>query len=174
MDSGGVPVEEWRPVADAEGYEVSSRGRVRSWRAHNGKRRRAVKVLSPSPDSDGYLEGIFSTGSRKRKYKVHVEVLKAFSGHRPEGYVAAHNDGNRQNNVISNLRWTTPKGNSEDRTRHGNDLQGERHPDAKLTEDLVREIRASSLTGEEWARRLNMRRCSINKARAGTSWKHVA
>jgi hypothetical protein len=128
----------------------------------------------PFPDQDGYLEGIFSSGRRRRKYKVHIEVLVAFIGPRPDGLLAAHYDGNRQNNIPSNLRWATHKGNSDDRSRHGTNLHGEKHPDAKLTEDLVREIRTSSLTGEEWAQRLRVRRCTINKARVGTTWKHVA
>jgi hypothetical protein len=67
-------------------------------------------------------------------------ILESFMGLCPEGMEACHNDGNRTNNRLLNLRWDTPKGNCADRKKHGTNPAGERNPKAKLTEFDVLEI----------------------------------
>lgn len=46
MDPQDNTEEFWKPVPNYESYEVSTLGRVRSWRSHGGKRRAAPKVLA--------------------------------------------------------------------------------------------------------------------------------
>lgn len=50
---------------------------------------------------------------------------------------------------------------------------GEAHPMAKLTEELVREIRASRKAARAWARELGIDRTTIKNARNGKTWRHV-
>jgi hypothetical protein len=53
-------------------------------------------------------------------FYVHRLMLLAFVGTPPPGdYEAAHEDGNNQNNVLTNLSWKTPKQNAVDKHRHG-------------------------------------------------------
>lgn len=120
--------EEWRPVVGFEGlYEVSDHGRVRSLDhfvdLSNGRRRRAPgRVLKPW-DSEGYPKVGLTFEGRKRRALVHVLVLEAFVGARPEGAACCHNDGNRQNSRLSNLRWGTYSENNFDLVRHGTHYQ---------------------------------------------------
>lgn len=57
---------------------------------------------------------------------VHLLILEAFQGPRPEGTVTRHLDGDKTNNRLSNLRRGTPAENSQDAMRHGTHIGTER------------------------------------------------
>lgn len=95
-------------------------------------------------------------GGRKRGYRrvrlrhegktnvfwVHHLVLEAFVGPCPPGMEACHfPDRNPANNRLDNLRWATHGDNCEDRSRHGTQPSGEKHPGAKLTAKEVSRMR---------------------------------
>lgn len=124
----------WKRIPGFPTYLVSSDGRVRTV---GGKTLKNVRT------SDNYyvvsLNGI--------NYKVHRLVLLAFVGPCPEGYQGCHNDGNKANNHLDNLRWGTPKSNSEDRVRHGTQTRGEDLHFSKLTEEQVIQIRKRYAAG---------------------------
>lgn len=50
---------------------------------------------------------------------IHRLVLAAFVGAPPEGLIGCHNDGNKLNNHVSNLRWDTYSSNMLDAVKHG-------------------------------------------------------
>ena len=107
--------EEWRwvPGYDAE-YEVSSHGRVCSWRV------RDPRIVNGFVDKDGYRIVKFRRpGGERRAFRVAVLVLTAFVGDRPKGMLACHNDGDRSRNFVENLRWDTPAANARDQLLHG-------------------------------------------------------
>jgi hypothetical protein len=131
VDATQTP-EEWRPILGYEGrYEVSDHGRVRSisrqihLRDGRGSRPFRGRVLKANLTQGGcgyYFVGLPHPSGNHRRVKciqVHVLVLEAFVRPRPPGLVACHNDGNRLNNHLSNLRWDTPSENSRDVVRHG-------------------------------------------------------
>lgn len=118
--------EQWRPVVGHEVlYEVSSLGRVRSlphtranrWGTESHHRGRLLtRVLR----RDGYLHVCLFRGKKTYQHRpVHVLVLEAFVGPRPDGLVACHWDGDRQNASLGNLRWDTRSANAADSARHG-------------------------------------------------------
>ena len=132
--------EEWRPVHDRPEYQVSNFGRVRS-DATGGL------ILKPNLIR-GYpaLKFWNSDGTRTTAY-VHLLVLEAFVGPRPEGLQARHDDGNPFNSMICNLRWGTVGENAADRMRHGTSLRGDKNPQMKLTEADIAQIRAELAAG---------------------------
>jgi hypothetical protein len=114
--------EIWRPVAWADGYEVSDYGRVRSWKWSR------PHILSPTTNRFGYHYVRLAPAPMQRKAVfVHGLVAEAFLGPRHEGMQVRHLDGNPTNNHVSNLQWGTQGENNRDQVRHGT------HPWAKKT-----------------------------------------
>jgi hypothetical protein len=111
-------LERWVQVPHHSGYEVSSLGRVRSVDRviadKNGKARKLRSTILKPCEQRGYLR-VNIAGSRL----VHALVLEAFVGPRPPGHETCHNNGDRSDNRLSNLRWDTSAANSADIIRHG-------------------------------------------------------
>lgn len=128
--------EIWREVVGYEGlYAVSSHGRI------FGKKKN--KHLSFGNGKAGYqLVGLCKNGIRKN-HQVHRLVATAFIENSKKKKVVNHIDGDKHNNVVGNLRWSTM---SENR-KHAYDvglqfpIWGERSNFAKLKSDDVIYIR---------------------------------
>jgi hypothetical protein len=116
--------EEWRPVVGYEGlYEVSNLGRARSLdrlvASGYGSTRQAVgRLLKPMTDSHGYIYVTLSSNAVATRGHIHLMVLQAFVGPRPEGLVACHYDDDKSNNTLQNLRWDTQAANIFDQFRN--------------------------------------------------------
>lgn len=105
--------EIWKPFN--EWYEVSTHGRVRSWKNNRWGRRLEPKNLSTPLSMYGYphlrVEG-------KTRF-VHHLVLEVFVGPMPEGKEACHRNGIRTDNRLENLYWGTRSENVQDAIKHG-------------------------------------------------------
>lgn len=155
--------EQWSPVPGFDGlYSVSTRGRVRSdsrvvkcgnGRPHTVKER----FLSSAKKRSGHLTVCLRRpGSPASRAYVHRLVLLAFVGPAPDGYEAAHNDGNPANNCLSNLRWATRSSNHADKVVHGTHNRGEAHPLCKVSDDTVRAIRSCGLPAKKAAEKFGV------------------
>jgi hypothetical protein len=114
--------EEWRPSPiRPDAYEVSSLGRVRV-NYKNG----TSKIRSLWQNGRGYLYINMRDGEKVRALRVHRLIATAFDVP-GEGTVVMHEDDNRANNRISNLRWGTPSENERAKVAAG------RHPNASKT-----------------------------------------
>lgn len=175
---------EIRPIEGFENYGVSADGRV--WRltraSHGPGRNRSLPwALRQHPHKDGYLCVILFRGDGSRNTRmVATLVLEAFVGPRPTGFVAAHNNGVRDDNRGENLRWATQASNIADKARHGTLCRGERMHCAKLTDSAVREIRKlprvrklQNGTLVELSERFGVSTSAIRAARRGKTWRHV-
>jgi hypothetical protein len=117
--------ESWRPVPGfEETYSVSDLGRIRSEdRAavtRSGARRRYKgQPIRPCANPKGYLFVRMNVDGVKTIRYVSVTVLTTFVGPRPDGMEACHNNGDRSDNRLVNLRWDTSSENNLDRVRHG-------------------------------------------------------
>lgn len=108
----------WRPVPGVPGYQVSDGGQVRSWSPW-----KRGELLQPWLDKDGYQYVSLYRGGEKHTRRVHRLVLEAFVGPCPDGHQAAHWDGDKTNNRVSNLRWASPADNVADMLRMGRHAQ---------------------------------------------------
>lgn len=118
--------EIWKGIPGFTGsYEVSNCGRVRSlsrqvqckdgaFRTFHGR------ILKPWRSVGGYNQ-VYLPG-RKPKL-VHRLVLEAFVGPAPEGTECRHLDGDKENNRLDNLQWSTHVENERDKKAHGTDWQ---------------------------------------------------
>ena len=126
-------------------YCIGSNGTVWSHKRGGCWKRRKLTALSKVDPRPGVC---INLNGKVKFYMVCHLVLEAFVGPRPEGMEACHfPDRDVTNNRTSNLRWDTRKNNFKDRDYHRTTVRGEKHFNAKLTEDAVRDIRASYVPG---------------------------
>lgn len=160
--------EEWRAVTGFEGlYEVSSLGRVKSLRSG--------KMLTPNPQTGGYLRVTLTRDRRPFTRTVHRLVLTEFVGPRPPGKQARHRNGKKPENALSNLLYGTPKENSADRAAHGTTARGERQGLAKLSAAQVQELRERRAAGErgvDLAAAYGITKQNVTEIVRGNTWKH--
>jgi hypothetical protein len=119
---GLIRMENWLPVPDFDGYEVSDLGRIRSvdrWITHSDGRHRFYpgQILRAPPANTGYPR--VQVKRLGRGFLVHQAVLWAFKGPCPEGQEACHDDDDPGNPALSNLSWGTRSKNQLDRVRNG-------------------------------------------------------
>lgn len=172
--------ELWRPVVGYEGlYEVSNLGRIKALaRFVNGRwgQPHPVKERVMRPYTDRYPMLLLYRENERKNVHVHRLVLEAWVGPRPKGLVGCHNDGDRTNNAISNLRWDTLQANSDDIDRHGRRYCGTAHHMSKLKPANVRAIRrklANGVRPTAIAKAYGVSTPSICSIRDGKSWKSV-
>lgn len=150
-------VVRFRAVPGFPGYRVGSDGSVWSrWRhcPYQTWMSQQWKMLKPSPSKKGYTRVNLVRDGKSKTTFVHSIVLRAFVGPCPEGMEARHLNSKPADNRLSNLQWTTPEVNRDDirdLDRYG---KGSKHSQAKLTEDIVRSIRADYSSGKYLQREL--------------------
>lgn len=109
--------EAWMPIPGYEGhYEVSDRGSVRALaRVVTTRQGKSVpiasRMLKPSryDRANGHLKVHLTRDGVRRGYAVHRLVALAFIGAQPQGMVACHIDGNKDNNTAANIRYAAQR-----------------------------------------------------------------
>ena len=103
--------EKWIDIKDYEGYyQVSDLGRIK--RLAGSPHCKKDRILSPAKHTNGYLFVYLTKNSKKKYFSVHRLVLSNFLPiENMDKLQVNHIDENRQNNILSNLEWTTPQEN---------------------------------------------------------------
>lgn len=164
-------VEEWRMVAGFPGYEVSSLGRVRSWRIWGRTKVRPKKprVLRPATHPKGYQQLSLRRYGASVAVKVHRLVLAAFVGTPPPGFECGHIDGNPKNNKVENLVWLTAKENTQHKFKH-------KTMPGKINEKNVAAIRVLAASGKaqyKIAEQFGLSKGNISLIVSRKTWRHV-
>lgn len=170
-------VERWLPIPGMGGwYDVSDHGNIRSWYWNRHGRRSTPKPITPATHKDG-RKAVFLVSEPRQpgvNYKVHVLVMLAFVGPRPEGYEVCHNNGDASDNRLSNLRYDTHQENSNDTVRHGRSPKGIKNGQNVLTPAQVVEIVDMWETGKfrqrEIAARYGISRLTVSSIANGYTW----
>ncbi len=158
--------EVWRSLPRDPRYQVSNLGRVRTFARAKGE-----KYLKPcTPPSCRYA----LVSIRGKAVGVHVLVAETFLGPRPEGMCVRHLDDDGLNNRLENIAYGTPKDNASDRERNGRYARGSAVVTAKLTEDLVAQIKCAEGSSRKIAAQYGVGRETVRLIRNGHTWRHVA
>ena len=139
-------LEQWKAIPGFLGYDISDRGRVRSYFTHKGRASWYVtdepqRMLS-SINTCRYPAVLLRKDGVSYRKRIHGLVLLAFVGRSPDGLEVCHNDGDPTNNHLSNLRYGTHKSNMEDAVKHFGWKDG-----IIITPKQVIEIRQLGATG---------------------------
>lgn len=119
-----VYVEQYAP------FEISKEGVVRNKLTSN--------ILKPSESNSGYLRVSTTYKQRRVKASVHRLVAIAFIPNPANMEYVNHIDGDKKNNHVDNLEWTTPIGNTHHAMENG--LICRPCGDPNYSEDLIRSI----------------------------------
>lgn len=171
-----ISSEIWKLLPGSEDrHEVSDFGRVRSWRTHmTAELLETPRLLSPQPCrlQKYLLVSVWIDGKCRSKNIGHLVAL-TFIGPRPIGLITRHLNDNGYDNRVANIAYGTQRDNALDSIRNNTVARGELRGRAKLTEAIVREIRASSESTRTLARRFGVGYKTINGVIARETWKHI-
>jgi hypothetical protein len=170
-----------RPIPGFEGrYEITEDGRVYSVPRLDikGIPRGGFYMKPTRNKKTGYFDIRLCGETSSKRWKIHVLVTLTYHGPRPSPlHDCRHLDGNRTNNLKSNLAWGTKKENMADRELHGTVCKGERNKGGgKLKDDDVRAIKKRLKTGEhhrEIAKDFGVSYGLIGFIHRGRVWRHV-
>lgn len=161
-------MEVWKDIPGYDGlYQASTNGRVRSLDRLDCRGNRIKgTVLKPRMINSGYFLVHLRDRNGKRFGKlVHRLIAETFIENPENREQVDHIDEDKTNNAVKNLRWTTPKEN----TNHGTGIVraaiGRSRPVKMLSEkgEVVRVF----LSATEAARELNIKQGSITNCCRG-------
>jgi transcriptional regulator with AAA-type ATPase domain len=177
-------VEIWKDIVGYEGlYQVSSLGRVKS--LGYGKERILKGFINSL-----YLKVCLCNNKKQLNFLIHRLVGQAFISNPENKPEINHIDGDKTNNRVDNLEWVTHKENMEHSNRTGlrNNCncgfasvninnKGEKHPNCKLNDVQVLEIREKYSIGiytqQNLADEYNISKTVISDIINKKLWKHI-
>ena len=165
-----LPGEVWKPIAGFDDYQVSTFGRVKSFKQG--------KAMIRKPYLCGeYLNVSLSIDGKQKKRLVHVLVAQAFIPNLENKPEVNHDDGHKMNCYVGNLWWATRAENMQHAIRTGLkvNLKGAEHHKAKIQDEDAAYIRDNpdNLTAKELAEKFNLSLPQISVIQTGRGWKHI-
>lgn len=179
VDSPSQSIVEYRAIPGFPGYRAGTDGTI--WSQHKqgpGIRYGPWHQLRPKTCRDGYCTVTLSANYKQYTRLVQRLVLMTFIGPCPPGHEACHApDPARNNNRLDNLRWGTRSSNVQDKLQSGRHPRGIRMPQARLTDDKVREIldirRTQGLTFQALSVLFEVSIATIHRVVSRKCWAHV-
>ena len=104
-------MEIWKDVVGYEGvYQVSNTGKVKrigEYTNQTGKTWKSERILKPGCKAKGYLYVQLSKEGKASPKHVHRLVAEAFIENPDNKPTVNHKNGNKSDNAVDNLEWTT-------------------------------------------------------------------
>lgn len=170
--------ELWRDVPGYEKvYEVSNVGRIR--RIAGGCGAQPGRLRKLSNHNQGYKAITLHCDNQAKSFLVHRLMYVAFVGPIPSDREINHIDGNKQNNVLSNLELVTRRENIHHAIALGlMNVIGEANSQARVTEEQVKRIRSQYRFGggpgyKALAKAYGLPWGTVRNIVTRRTWKHV-
>ena len=170
-------MEIWNNVIGYENwYSISNLGRLRRDFGNNGTR--SGKIISTKTlTSNGYPCASLCKNGIIKTHNIHKLVCMAFFGKPKNGFQINHIDGNKENNILSNLEYCTQSENQLHRFRILKKGRGSSHGQSKLTEKQVLKIRKlykdTNISQEALAIKYNISQTNISTIVRRIFWTHI-
>ncbi len=117
--------EIWKDIKEYNGYQVSNLGRVRTFNkttftTKHGVRHWENRILKPREDiKNRSLSVSLWKNGKNRSHLIHRLVAETFIPNPDNKPEVNHIDGDRHNNKLDNLEWTTKQENMQHAFRTG-------------------------------------------------------
>lgn len=149
-------------------YYITDDGRVYSEQTN--------KYLSTNLDKNGYVKvRLISADNKRHTYSIHRLVMENFKPRNDMSKLQVnHINGDKTNNFLSNLEWTTCQENIDHAVK--NNLRAAVNGSAKLTVDEVQEIIELLINGssnKEIAQKYKVHEETIGRIKRKQSWAHL-
>jgi len=164
-------------VGDFTSYRVFEDGEVFSTRTSNPVWKKMTPSLSRVKHAAGKMPGYrffrCTINGRRVPQRIHRILAKEFIPNPENKPQVNHKDGNKQNNLLSNLEWVTAKENAIHAARVLKKVVGENAYQAKLDRHQVAWIRYGDhgLQQKEMAEMLGVHKVTVHHAYHRQSWK---
>lgn len=179
-------MEVWKPVVGFEGlYDVSDLGFVRRVKPYTkGKfvNEPLPRILVGGNNGRGYKTVILSGSDsiNKKSHKVHQLVAYAFLGPKMAGQEVNHINRNRSDNRLCNLEYVSHQRNMkhcyEFKERQDACPRGIRHHNARINNDIARDIKQRLKSGEimkNMAEQYGVSIAAIHMIKTGKTWANA-
>ena len=109
--------EQWKDIIGYKGlYQISSFGRVKSVEryvkhSYGGTQFLRERILRPTSKYNHYLRISLCKDAKMMSYDIHRVIALHFIPNPENKEYVNHIDGNKQNNSLENLEWSTPSEN---------------------------------------------------------------
>ena len=160
-----------KPIPGFPKYKITKDGRI--WSLYRGGR-----WLSLTENMHGRLRvSLYKNGEQHHK-EVHRLVLETFVGPCPDGMQSCHNNGNKTDNLINNLRWDTSSNNHKDTVKHGTSPfgNGESNIRSKLKErdviNIIHLYNTKLFSQQEVANMYKISQTMVSHILNRRRWKH--
>ncbi len=167
-------IEIWKEINNYPGYFISSYGNVLSPGRYN-----KIILRHPAVFKSGYRFASLRNKNGKKQIKVSRLVAIHFINNKENKKEVNHKDGNKVNDCVSNLEWTTRSENQKHAFKNG--LQkpkvGEKSNFSKLKEcdvlKILKLLNEKKLYQREIAKLFNVARTTISSIKNGYNWKYL-
>ena len=172
--------EEWRPIEDFPRYQISNKGRVKSFT--NPKK---PKILRPHQLKNGYLMVHLAKGeewgsNETECVRIHKLVADAFIPNPQNKCHVRHINQNRTDNRVENLKWVTREESNADPITKANRMAAipqriEKTSRPVLVYDENLTLLSAFTSTAETARQLNLQQGNIVNVCSGSlkHYKHL-
>ena len=161
--------ERWRQAPGYSDYDVSTLGRLRSWKGDK------CRLMKTRRGDDGYIRVTLQSSKGKKKVeRVHLLVARAFLGP-ARGRIVLHKNGKEWIPRLDNLRYGTHLQNTDDKRKHGTDQGGERNSQSELIRKHVKQIYKlkGKYTQRAIAEMFGVSRQAVSDVHRGITWSKV-
>lgn len=166
-----------KQIPNYPGYFATKDGKI--WSAPKGRNYIKGRFLKPGLDTFGYYVVNLYKNGKHCTYTIHRLILETYIGPCPKDMEACHNNGNKIDNKLKNLRWDTHSNNQKDAVNHKThvDNSGENHGLSKLTDKNIKAIRKSYKSNElnqyQLANKFNISQPNVSCVINRKIWNHI-